>query len=368
MGDWKDNNLQMFGGDVEKKIKAAAALGEPEWDIVGKTTKPRLFIWRIEKYKVKEWPHDQYGKFYNGDSYIILNIWQEKNSPALNYDVHFWIGGKSTQDEYTTAAYKTVELDMYLQDAAIQHREVEAHESDLFKGYFPSITIMKGGCESGFNHVKPEAYPPRLLHFSGIGKKIEVREVPAAPSSLDKSDVFILDLGLEIIQWNGETSNKDERFKAMEYTQNLKKERAGRPVITVTDSTQLGESKFYKSLRDEASGLRVKKEQEAAKPKHAALFRLSDQTGELKCEKLDEGDDVDEGLLTDEDVFIVDSGKLCLVYIGERASHDEKKNAMAYAHKYLMKTDHPLVPIMALRGDRLASQASELKEIIHKKK
>ena len=75
-------------------------------------------------------------------------------------------------------------------------------------------SIMKGGCETGFNHVKPEAYPPRLLHFSGIGKKIEVREVPAAPSSLDKSDVFILDLGLEIIQWNGETSNKDERFKA----------------------------------------------------------------------------------------------------------------------------------------------------------
>ena len=67
--------------------------------------------------------------------------------------------------------------------------------------YVLLYSIMKGGCESGFNHVKPEAYPPRLLHFSGIGKKIEVREVPAAPSSLDKSDVFILDLGLEIIQW-----------------------------------------------------------------------------------------------------------------------------------------------------------------------
>ena len=38
------------------------------------------------------------------------------------------------------------------------------------------------------------------------------------------------------------------------------------------------------------------------------------------------------------------------------------------AQKYLMKTDHPLVPIMALRGDRLASLASELKDIIHKKK
>ena len=32
-------------------------------------------------------------------------------SQGLLYDVHFWIGQFSSQDEYATAAYKTVELD-----------------------------------------------------------------------------------------------------------------------------------------------------------------------------------------------------------------------------------------------------------------
>ena len=46
----------------------------------------------------------------------------------LEYDVHFWIGKYSTQDEYGTAAYKTVELDTFLDDKPIQHREVQGWE------------------------------------------------------------------------------------------------------------------------------------------------------------------------------------------------------------------------------------------------
>ena len=35
--------------------------------------------------------------------------WQD-----LKYDLHFWIGKHSTQDEYGTAAYKSVELDAFV--------------------------------------------------------------------------------------------------------------------------------------------------------------------------------------------------------------------------------------------------------------
>ena len=65
----------------------------------------------------------------------------EPDSDALKYDVHFWIGKYSTQEEYGTAAYKTVELDTFLYDKAILHREVQGHETDLFKSYFKSKNL-----------------------------------------------------------------------------------------------------------------------------------------------------------------------------------------------------------------------------------
>ena len=133
--DWKDSNVALFGSDTDREVKKKSAETEPAWQKAAACTEPHLFIWRIEKFKVVEWPKEMYGKFYSGDSYIVLNIYKEDDSPELLYDIHFWIGKHSTQDEYGTAAYKTVELDTLMDDKPIQHREVEGHESDLFKSY-----------------------------------------------------------------------------------------------------------------------------------------------------------------------------------------------------------------------------------------
>jgi gelsolin len=63
------------------------------------------------------------------------------------------------QDEAGTAVYKTIELDTYLKDAPVQHREIQGYESALFLSNFPhGIRIMEGGVDSGFKHVSPTEY------------------------------------------------------------------------------------------------------------------------------------------------------------------------------------------------------------------
>jgi hypothetical protein len=58
--------VSLFGSDIEKNVKKAAADGEPQWDDAG--LKVGLQCWRIEKFKVVKWSKP--GKFHRGDSCI----------------------------------------------------------------------------------------------------------------------------------------------------------------------------------------------------------------------------------------------------------------------------------------------------------
>ena len=228
---WQDTNLALFGSDIEYKIKEEAAKSEPQWTGAGVSI--GLQVWRVEKFKVVPWPKSKYGDFHVGDSYIVLNTYKPKpDSPSLAWNVHFWIGSESTQDEYGTAAYKTVELDSFLKCKAVQFREVQGHESRKFLRYFGRhIKYLQGGVDSGFIHIEKNALgearrEATLLSVKGRGKNVALTEVPLKRSAMNSGDCFILDCNEGIYQWNGAGANGFEKSKAMEVCRAMRENRA----------------------------------------------------------------------------------------------------------------------------------------------
>lgn len=198
---WKESNLALIGSDLDHKIKQAAAGGEDAWDGIG--NEPGVKVWRIEQFKVVPWPEQDYGNFYTGDSYVVLNSYLIED--RLFRDLYIWIGAESSQDEYGTAAYKMVEADDFLGGAPVQHREVQGHESFKFKKMFETLTYWQGGVESGFNHVEPTEEKPNMFRIKGTEKNMSLTQVDVSKSSLNKGDSFILKASAETVWlWHGE--------------------------------------------------------------------------------------------------------------------------------------------------------------------
>ncbi|XP_071504559.1 gelsolin-like protein 2 [Diadema antillarum] len=368
--DWQDSNLALFGSDTEKQVKKESAESEPAWQGAGQ--QPGLQIWRIVKFQVTHWNKEEYGNFFEGDSYIILNTYKEADSEELNYDVHFWIGKDSTQDEYGTAAYKTVELDTFLDDKPVQHREVMENESSLFKSYFKSIVYMSGGAESGFRHVKPEEYKTRLFHCSKQGKgrsaRLEVKQYDKVKRKyLSSGDVFILDTGLKFYMWTGKDSNFDEKYQSAQYFQDMtsKRPRASKETLDEEDVSPSHEFWDYFDQDDEVDG--EDEDQSAQDEDDSAsfdpvLFRLSNASGELTFTEVSTGDNIRRDDLDPSDVFILDTGRACYVWVGSQADNAEKKNGIPYATQYLMNTHHKKANITCLKeGSKSKDFYSRLK-------
>jgi len=365
--------MALFGSDVEKKIKAAAADGEPQWDGAG--LKPGLQIWRIESFKVKPWPESKYGQFHTGDSYIVLHTYikdPEVNPDKLAWNVHFWIGSESSQDEYGTAAYKTVELDDKLGGAAVQHREVESSESDLFCGHFPKgVRYLKGGVATGFKHVEdPATREPVLLRIKGTAGNMQLRQVRLKRTYMNSGDVFVMDTVDALWQWNGAEASAHEKSKAAELCRLLQADDAARKYreIHVLDEGSPdgdGTAKefkyksnhgFWKHLPGQRKFLGISyasisiKSAEAggddarAKAFAPALFYASaSASGTLQLKSVWKGDEPPINRLRTDKVCFFDNGFQCYIWAGKAAPRQDRTSAFPFAQDYLKRYKRPAV-------------------------
>ncbi|KAL6523255.1 Villin-3 [Orobanche gracilis] len=298
-------------------------------------------IWRIENFQPVPLPKSDYGKFCSGDSYIILRTSPGRGGAYL-FDIHFWLGKDTSQDEAGTAAIKTCELDAVLGGRAVQYRELQGHETDKFLSYFkPCIIPLEGGVASGFKEHEEEEFGTRLYICKGK-RNIRLKQVPFLRSSLNHDDVFILDTKDKIYQFNGENSNIQERAKALEVIQFLKeKYHEGKCDVAIVDDGKLqaetDSGEFWVLFGGFAPiSKKVATEEDVIAEKTAAqLFSIID--GQVKSVD----GELSKSILENNKCYLLDCGAEVFVWVGRVTQVDERKTAIRAVEDFLASQNRP---------------------------
>jgi gelsolin len=340
----EDSNIAKLGSKEEIDARKAAADTAEEWKGCGR--KVGLEIWRIEKLKVIPWPKDQYGSFFDGDSYIVLHTYKDPNKDKLNYNIHFWLGAHTTLDEAGVAAYKTVELDDFLGMVPVEYREVQGFESDEFLSLWPhGVKILTGGIETGFNIVHPEQYKPRLLHVKGTRKNIRVTEVPLDCESLNHGDAFILDAGLNLYQWNGKDASVSEKRRGNEVAHGIQDERNGRPKLHVVDGEDIELLPEFWQLIGGKTTIKSAAEGGSDQSITAHLKKLMrvDIKGSSSYEFVEVAQNSFTKIhLKSDHIFILDSANCVYIWVGSKVEHAQQNEAYQICNQYLLKVHRQL--------------------------
>lgn len=315
-------------------------------DFSGAGQEPGLEIWRIEKMSAVPWPVEQYGKFYNGDSYIVLHS-KLNRFKKLTHDIYFWLGLESSQDEITTAAYKTVELGDSIEGSAPHHREVQGHESNSFLSLFKDgFQIITGGIESGFRKVDRDGFETRLLHCKG-SRNARITRVDLTAKSLNHGDVFILDHGKQLFVWNGDKSSRNERAKALDVARGIRsnEKNGNAEVINLEDGKNDAEcEEFWKVLDGKPSDVLSAEEGgsdeefEKEKEQKTILFDMPREGAlkEIAREKLQ------RKMLETDHVYLLETADMIYIWVGRKVDVDFKKESLAIGQKHLSDIGVPM--------------------------
>merc|ERR1712080_687392 len=142
-------------------------------------------------------------------------------------------------------------------------------------------------------------------------RKITCVQKPMKKGNLESDDVFIIDNGLTIYQWNGKTCTPDEKFKAASVIDGIKTSRKGVKVINLEEKATSAGHPAMKLFKEGKS-----KEKEVIEGQKE-MFRVSDEDGSLD---LDDVDGYARDLLESKDVFIINTGTHVFCWVGKEAS------------------------------------------------
>ena len=294
-----------------------------------------LLCWRIENFTLVKWT--DYGSFYTGDSYLVYHSYTIGTSKRVIQDIFFWLGSESTTDEIGTAAIKAVELDDYFGGAPVQFREVQYHESEKFRKLWDSyggLRYMDGGIDSGFRKVGQENNEYTMFQVKGVKNPI-LQQVPCSGKSLNHGDVFILHKKGEFWIWFGKNANRMEKNKGINALDNMRSQDPRAKVNRLENSET--EPAFWEALGGETE---IADAQAGGDDKAfelsmvKAIYRV---TPDGQYEKVD----YDRKSLQSDALYIVQTGKTIILYIGKDTPKEQAAKAFIIGSDYLKSHDLP---------------------------
>ncbi|KAI8431821.1 hypothetical protein MSG28_016228 [Choristoneura fumiferana] len=227
----KDHNIFVFVGQKAKGVEKMKAIsvanqirdqdhnGRAEIEIIGMINLSNA----LGSGDMDSVPSDEEG----GDDEVHVSKIPEGVEPTsfkrnnLSWDIHYWIGSASTQDEAGAAAILTVGLDDKFGGAAIQHRETLGHESPQFLGYFRpdkdhDIYVYVGARAKNVEKLKAISVANQIRDqdHNGRGRAFERSEEQTVTLS-EISD----STGGSIYVWVGKQSTEREKTEAMSKAQ-----------------------------------------------------------------------------------------------------------------------------------------------------
>ena len=316
--------------EIQNLITLDLSKPEAEFDNI-KPEEPILIVWRIEKLKLKKWPKERYGTFYEGDSFLVFCIKSQEEKYA-----HVWTGKESTKDEIYYVSYKVLQLDQKLENNLEIYYESQEKESELFKSYFEFFTVVKGGIDDDLEKFKNQQYKAKLFHVHSRGAKLQSREVTINKKNLDSGDAYLLDTGLKIFIWTGKKSNSFEKFHMGCLAQKIKDLRHNKvTIITIYEDSN--ESNDLKNKAEFDEFMEKYEEEEELEKKESfydgnkKIMKLSDENGKFEMNEVPFSKDS----LLSKDSFLIDRGDAIVIWIGKEASTNEKKYARFYANRYI---------------------------------
>ncbi|KAJ3098162.1 hypothetical protein HDU97_004210 [Phlyctochytrium planicorne] len=329
-------------------------------DVVGEES--GLYVFRIENMKPELMPNDQFGRFCVADCYIVLSSVEEEEKEGnqhhadnahLNHRIYTYIGKEAEMDKRFCCAMYAVGLKNAIGGTAKVERVTDSEESkdfsELFGGSLEYID-SSFATESGlYEAEKSRHYPLRVYRLQG---KINVYLQLVSPtmSSLTPEYVYLIDAGLEIIQWNGSKSSLAIRSKCRMFCEGVNaSERVSRAEIFEINEGEEDEW-LNKLLKQEPADESAKKDPDLS-GFPVTLYSVPELTSEDEDEEEEttrpsnnvivSGEKLKRGYLKSDSCYVLDVGCEVFLWIGLGAKPDLKVTAGEIMARVIRLVERP---------------------------